>query len=86
MSNNSVCVANLACEPGRSELLGVSVVTDPVARRSLVSKGSFGWSGFYGTYFWVDPEENLVALLMVQTYSNDAWFEFESTVMQAVVD
>lgn len=66
--------------------LGVSVVSDPVARRSLVSKGSFGWSGFYGTYFWVDPQENLAALLMVQTYSNDAWFEFESAVMQAVVD
>jgi CubicO group peptidase (beta-lactamase class C family) len=66
--------------------LGVSVVSDPVARRSLVSKGSFGWSGFYGTYFWVDPQENLVALLMVQTYDNDSWFEFESAVMQAVVD
>ena len=72
--------------PGEGFGLGVSVVEDPVARRSLVSKGSFGWSGFYGTYFWVDPVENLVALLMVQTYSNDAWFEFESVVMQAVVD
>src|SRR5690606_5482592 len=72
--------------PGEGFGLGVSVVADPVARRSLVSKGSFGWSGFYGTYFWVDPEANLVALLMVQTYSNDAWFEFESAVMQAVID
>lgn len=72
--------------PGEGFGLGVSVVGDPVARRSLVSKGSFGWSGFYGTYFWVDPEENLVALLMVQTYDNDSWFEFESAVMQAVVD
>ena len=72
--------------PGEGFGLGVSVVSDPAARRSLLSKGSFGWSGFYGTYFWVDPLENLVALLMVQTYSNDAWFEFESVVMQALVD
>ena len=72
--------------PGEGFGLGVSVVTDPVARRALVSKGSFGWSGFYGTYFWVDPQENLVALLMVQTYDNDSWFEFESVVMQALVD
>ena len=72
--------------PGEGFGLGVSVVSDPVARRSLVSEGSFGWSGFYGTYFWVDPQENLVALLMVQTYDNDSWFEFESAVMQAVVE
>ncbi len=72
--------------PGEGFGLGVSVVSDPVARRSLVSKGSFGWSGLYGTYFWVDPAEKLVALLMVQTYDNDSWFEFESVVMQALVD
>ncbi len=72
--------------PGEGFGLGVSVVSDPAARRSLLSKGSFSWSGFYGTYFWVDPQENLVALLMVQTYSNDAWFEFESVVMQALVE
>jgi CubicO group peptidase (beta-lactamase class C family) len=66
--------------------LGVNVITDPVARRSLLSPGSFSWSGLYGTYFWVDPQENLVAVLMVQTYSNDAWFEFESVVMQTLVD
>src|SRR5690606_13248755 len=29
--------------PGEGFGLGVSVVTDPVARQSLVSKGSFGW-------------------------------------------
>lgn len=66
--------------------LGVNVITDPAARRSLLSEGSFSWSGLYGTYFWVDPQENLVALLLVQTYSNDAWFEFESVVMQTLVD
>ncbi|MBV9529823.1 MAG: beta-lactamase family protein, partial [Bradyrhizobium sp.] len=30
------------------------------------SVGDFGWSGIYGTLFWVDPKEKLVAVLMVQ--------------------
>jgi len=30
------------------------------------SEGAFGWSGIFGTYFWVDPREQLVAILMHQ--------------------
>jgi CubicO group peptidase (beta-lactamase class C family) len=30
------------------------------------SEGTFGWSGIYGTYFWMDPKEQLVAMLMHQ--------------------
>jgi CubicO group peptidase (beta-lactamase class C family) len=30
------------------------------------SVGDFGWNGAYGTLFWVDPKEKLVAVLMVQ--------------------
>jgi CubicO group peptidase (beta-lactamase class C family) len=27
-----------------------------------------GWNGIYGTAFWVDPREHLVAVMMVQRY------------------
>ena len=30
------------------------------------SVGDYSWSGAHGTYFWVDPKEKLVAVLMVQ--------------------
>jgi CubicO group peptidase (beta-lactamase class C family) len=30
------------------------------------SVGDFSWAGAYGTYFWVDPREKLVAALMMQ--------------------
>jgi CubicO group peptidase (beta-lactamase class C family) len=32
------------------------------------SEGTFGWSGAYGTYFWIDPKEQLVSLLMHQLF------------------
>ena len=76
--------------PGRSagEGYGLSVrtVTDPVARRTPLSKGSFGWSGFYGTHFWVDPDKHLVGVLMIQAPVVAMREDFESAVMQAVID
>jgi CubicO group peptidase (beta-lactamase class C family) len=76
--------------PGRArgESFGLSmrVVTDPVQRGVALSTGSFGWSGAYGTHFWVDPKEKLVAVMMTQTANNEARGDFETMVMQAIVE
>ena len=66
--------------------LGVRYVNDHSARRTLVSTGSFGWSGAYGTHFWVDPEKKLVAILMLQTPGQSRTEDFETAVMQALTD
>ncbi|HZJ32071.1 MAG TPA: serine hydrolase domain-containing protein [Vicinamibacterales bacterium] len=70
---------------GESYGLSVRVVNDPVARNSFLTEGSFGWSGAYGTHFWVDREEKLVAVVMTQTSNQDFLRDFENMVMQAVV-
>jgi CubicO group peptidase (beta-lactamase class C family) len=76
--------------PGRSAGegfgLGVRVVSDPVAAGSALTAGSYGWSGFYGTHFWVDPEKNLVGILFAQTYFANSREDFEMAVMQAVIE
>ena len=66
--------------------LGVRVVTDSAARGTWLSEGSFGWSGVYGTHFWVDPKENLVGIVLAQTSSRTFLSDFENAVMQALVD
>jgi CubicO group peptidase (beta-lactamase class C family) len=66
--------------------LGVRVVTDAAARGTWLSEGSFGWSGAYGTHFWVDPKENLVGILLAQTPNRTFSSDFENAVMQALVD
>lgn len=73
-------------QPGEGFGLGMRVVTDPVELNSLLSEGSFGWSGFYGTHFWVDPVEDLVGVYMVQTSVPGLREDFETAVMQAVVE
>ena len=70
---------------GEAYGLSVRVVIDPVARNSFLSEGSFGWSGAFGTHFWVDRKEHLIAVVMTQTSNQDFLRDFENMVMQAVV-
>jgi CubicO group peptidase (beta-lactamase class C family) len=71
--------------PGEGFGLSVRVVNDPIARNTFLSKGSFGWSGLFGTHFWVDPKEKIVGILMAQTSPAGVREEFENAVMQALV-
>ncbi|HEV7632140.1 MAG TPA: serine hydrolase domain-containing protein [Steroidobacteraceae bacterium] len=73
-------------QPGEGYGLGVRFVNDRSARRTLVGTGSFGWSGAYGTHFWVDPEKKLVAILMLQTPGQPRTGDFETAVMQALME
>jgi CubicO group peptidase (beta-lactamase class C family) len=66
--------------------LSVRVITDAAARNIFLSNGSFGWQGAFGTHFWVDPKEKLVGLLMVQTSNQEMIRDFETAVMQAIVE
>jgi CubicO group peptidase (beta-lactamase class C family) len=58
--------------PGKYWGLGVQVVADLAATQTLGSLGMYGWSGIYGTNFWIDPEEKLVSIMMVQRYPGSA--------------
>jgi CubicO group peptidase (beta-lactamase class C family) len=46
--------------------LGVSIITDVAAARSLCSLGEFGWGGAAGTQVWINPEESLVVQIFIQ--------------------
>ena len=46
---------------------GMRIVTCPGYPHGL-GVGCFGWSGFYGTHFWVDPENKLAVVMMKNSY------------------
>ena len=71
---------------GESYGLSVRVINDAAQRGVALSNGSFGWSGAYGTHFWVDQKEKLVAVVMTQTANGEFRGDFETTVMQAIVE
>ena len=46
--------------------LGFATVLDPRAGKTLASRGEFYWGGAASTAFWVDPAEEVTAVLMTQ--------------------
>ncbi|WP_437307176.1 serine hydrolase [Sorangium sp. So ce388] len=48
--------------------LGFGAVTEGHKGSELGSVGTFSWGGFYNTTFWVDPQKNLVGILMTQLH------------------
>jgi CubicO group peptidase (beta-lactamase class C family) len=73
--------------PGTSFGLGVRVVTDLGASQTLGSVGMYGWTGIYGTSFWVDPKEKLSGVLMIQRNGGVAPVQntFQTMTYQAIV-
>jgi CubicO group peptidase (beta-lactamase class C family) len=72
--------------PGEGYGLAVRVIHDSGAAGTALTNGSFGWSGAFGTHFWVDPKEKIVAVMMTQGGSIQLTADFEMAVMQAVID
>jgi len=66
--------------------LSVRVVTNHAVRGTMLSDGTFGWTGAQGTHFFVDPKEELTAVLMVQTSNGEIQRDFEDLVAQSVAD
>lgn len=46
--------------------MDVAVLNDPAAAQSPQGKGSYWWGGAYGTWFWIDPVNELVFVGMIQ--------------------
>jgi CubicO group peptidase (beta-lactamase class C family) len=49
--------------------LDFAIVQDPATAQTSVAAQSFFWGGAYGTWFWIDPTNDLIVIGMIQ---NDA--------------
>jgi CubicO group peptidase (beta-lactamase class C family) len=52
--------------PGFGYGFNCAVVFDPAEANSPVGKGTFFWDGAAGTWFWVDPTNDIVFVAMIQ--------------------
>jgi len=75
--------------PGNGFGLGYSVVLDRGQANAIQSKGTYSWGGAYCTVFWVDPEEELIGIMMTQvrpyTHLNIRQ-DFTVLANQAIID
>ena len=58
--------SNVSGNSGSGFGLDFSVIYDPVAAKSPQGKGSYSWFGIAGTWFWVDPTNDLFYVGMIQ--------------------
>ncbi|MFZ3033961.1 MAG: serine hydrolase domain-containing protein, partial [Parvibaculum sp.] len=69
---SSSAFSELASE-GTGFGLGFAVTLDPAELQQIGSHGNFSWGGAASTYFWIDPEEDIVAILMTQLYPSSTY-------------
>lgn len=58
--------------PGSSYGLAWEVIKDPLGTATLMSIGSYGHGGAFGTHGWIDPKKDLVGVFLVQQASSGA--------------
>jgi len=75
--------------PGTGFGLGYGVVLDRGAAATPLSEGAYYWGGAYCTLSWVDPEEELIGIVMTQvrpyTHINIRQ-DFQVLVHSAIID
>jgi CubicO group peptidase (beta-lactamase class C family) len=75
-------------EMGQGFGLGFAVRTEPGRNPLPGSEGDHYWGGAYGTYFWVDPREDMYVVLMMQSPAQRLPFRYQlrQFAYQAIAD
>ncbi|MFC3881816.1 serine hydrolase domain-containing protein [Algoriphagus namhaensis] len=79
-------IGEIKRDPGQGFGFGFGVTTDLADAKSLGSEGQYYWSGAYCTYFFVDPKENLISIMMTQTAPFSGYYDqkMKQFVYQAI--
>jgi CubicO group peptidase (beta-lactamase class C family) len=95
MTTNHLPLALLPMAMGEEQMpgfgfgLGFSVMMDVARSGMMGSVGLHGWGGWANTHFWVDPQEQLVGILMLQLLPSGTYpitNDFRTLVYQALID
>jgi CubicO group peptidase (beta-lactamase class C family) len=66
MRTNLLPPTQSTLSPGAGFGLDFAVYTDIVAAGGYYGKGTFYWGGAAGTWFWIDPTDDLIVVGMIQ--------------------
>ena len=68
---------------------GFGVLTRSGIADDVASVGTYSWGGIFNTYFWVDPQERLIGVMMTQVFPYDQLTlreDFKRLVYDAIDD
>jgi CubicO group peptidase (beta-lactamase class C family) len=75
--------------PGIGLGYGLGILLDPARAMMMGSAGSFGGGGAAGTDFWVDPQEEMIGILMLQMIPGSQYpisQDFKTLACQTIID
>lgn len=76
---------HLEPEPGMVWGLGVKIRQNPSLSESFATEGAYGWSGAFGTHFFVSPKENLEAVFVTNRSDLGGSGSYISTKVEELV-
>lgn len=81
-------ISSTHLETGDNDMgLGFGLLSEKTEVDLARSIGSITWGGFFTTTFWIDPQEEVIAILMLQMYPFDHWKiqkDFENTIYEVI--
>ncbi len=81
-------ISSTHLETGDNDMgLGFGLLSEKTEVDLARSVGSITWGGFFTTIFWIDPAEDVIAVLMLQMYPFDHWdiqTDFENAIYDVV--
>jgi len=69
--------------------LGFSVMLDPSKAQVIGTPGEYAWGGMASTMFWIDPQEELIGMLLTQLMPSSSYplrREMKVLTYQALID
>lgn len=72
-------------DPGCAWGLGMKIRKDPQKAKSACTAGTFGWSGAFGTHFFVSPKDHLSAVWMMNRSDLDGAGSYISKKVEKLV-
>ena len=72
-------------DPGCAWGLGMKIRKDPQEAKSACTAGTFGWSGAFGTHFFVSPKDHLSAVWMMNRSDIDGAGSYISKKIEELV-
>ena len=68
--------------------LGFEIISPPGSDKIPINEGAYGWGGAFGSLYWIDPSEELIAHLVIQKVKDyeEIRAKFINAVYQALED
>lgn len=65
---------------------GLAISRGPMFTGNPGSEGTYSWAGYFASFFWVDPQEELIGILLTQLNpnKNDMRVKFKNLMYQAI--